>query len=320
MPDESRKVLVTGGAGFIGGHVAEAYLQRGDRVWIVDDLSSGKRDNIPPAATFIHADIADRDVRALIAYERFSLINHHAAQISVCRSTADPVTDARTNVLGLLNILEGAREAGTKRVIFVSSGGAVYGQARQLPTPENAPKMPASPYGVAKLAGEQYLQYYQLVHGLEYAALRYGNVYGPRQDPAGETGVIAIFAARLLHGQPLVIYGDGEQTRDFIHVQDVVGANMTVSDVQAPAGTSLDARAFNVGTGVATCLNQLAEVLETASGVAKGREHRSERPGELRHSVLSPAKLRELGWTPRLDLATGLRQTFDYIANLHSPG
>ncbi|HZD06214.1 MAG TPA: NAD-dependent epimerase/dehydratase family protein, partial [Longimicrobiales bacterium] len=207
MTAEPRRVLVTGGAGFIGSHVAEAYLARGDRVWVVDDLSSGRRDNVPSEATLLEADIASPELRALFREVRFDVVNHHAAQIDVRVSVADPAEDARTNVLGLLNLLEGVREVGTGRVVYISSGGVLYGEPEVRPTPETADKLPLSPYGVGKLAGEHYLHYYRAVHGLEYVALRYSNVYGPRQDPHGEAGVVAIFCSRLLEDEPLRIFG-----------------------------------------------------------------------------------------------------------------
>ena len=313
MSDDSRKVLVTGGAGFIASHVAEAYLARGDQVFIADDLSSGRMENVPDGAEFVEIDVADPALGDLIRSERFDLINHHAAQIDVRVSVADPAKDARINLLGLINIAEAARSAGTKRFIFVSSGGVVYGEPEQVPTPEEAPKLPLSPYGVSKLTGEYYLNYYRVIHGLEYVALRYSNVFGPRQDPHGEAGVVAIFSTRLLNGEPLAIYGDGEQTRDYVFVRDVVSANMKVSDCTLPETTGLDAWAFNVGTEVATSVNRLADILESVSGVTTGREYRAPRPGELRHSTLTTAKIRGRGWAPAFDLREGLKETYHYI-------
>ena len=313
MSEVGRKVLVTGGAGFIASHVAEAYLARGDRVFIVDDLSSGRMENVPQAAEFVEMDVADPALGDLIRQEKFDLINHHAAQIDVRVSVADPAKDARINVMGLINLVEAAREAGTRRVVFVSSGGVVYGEPEQVPTPEDAPKLPLSPYGVSKLTGEYYLHYYKVIQGLEYVALRYSNVYGPRQDPHGEAGVVAIFSTRLLNGEPLAIYGDGEQTRDYVFVRDVVSANMKVSDIALPEGDGLDAWAFNVGTEVATSVNRLADVLESVAEVQTGREYRDPRPGELRHSTLTAAKLRGRGWAPAFDLREGLKETFEFI-------
>ena len=313
MSEESRKVLVTGGAGFIASHVAEAYLARGHRVFIVDDLSSGRMENVPEEAEFVEMDVADPALGDLIRQERFDLINHHAAQIDVRVSVADPAKDARINIMGLINLAEAAREAGTRRVVFVSSGGVVYGEPEQVPTPEDAPKLPLSPYGVSKLTGEYYLHYYRMIQGLEYVALRYSNVYGPRQDPHGEAGVVAIFSTRLLNGEPLAIYGDGEQTRDYVFVRDVVSANMKVSDLSLPEGGGVDGWAFNVGTEVATSVNRLADVLESVAGVQTGREYRDPRPGELRHSTLTAAKLRSRGWAPAFDLREGLKETYEFI-------
>jgi UDP-glucose 4-epimerase len=309
-----RRVLVTGGAGFIGSHVAEAYLARGDDVWIVDDLSSGRRHNVPSGAEFVHLSVQDPQVRDLFRDVRFDLVNHHAAQIDVRHSVDNPVFDASVNVVGLLNVMEGAREVGSKRIVYVSSGGVIYGEPEEIPTPERAPKLPLSPYGVTKLSGEYYLNYYRQVHGMEYVALRYSNVYGPRQDPHGEAGVIAIFSNRLLAGEPLRIFGDGEQTRDYVYVKDVVSANMKASDLALGDGTTLDSVAFNVGTGVATSVNRLADALEAVSGRQTGREYRAGRPGELRASTLDASAYRSRGWAPRWDLRDGLRQTFEHIA------
>lgn len=315
MPHESRKVLVTGGAGFIGSHVADAHLDRGDRVWIVDDLSSGRVENVPAAADFHRLDIADERVGDLIRSVGFDLVNHHAAQIDVRVSVEDPVRDASVNVAGLLNVLEAARASGTGRVVFVSSGGVVYGEPREFPTPERAPKEPRSPYGVTKLAGEHYLNYYREVHGMEYVALRYGNVYGPRQDPHGEAGVVAIFSRRLLRGEPLVVYGDGEQTRDYVYVGDVVRANLLAARMELPAAPGIDARAYNVGTGRETSVNRLADVLEEAAGIRTAHIFRDARPGELRRSALATGRILERGWAPALTLREGLAATFEAIAS-----
>src|SRR5262245_6536899 len=250
-------VLVTGGAGFIGSHVTDAFLARGHRVWVLDNLSRGKRANVPEAAQLVVADVADQAaVSALFREARFDLVLHHAAQVDVRVSVARPDEDARVNLLGLLNLTEAAVATGTRRIVYVSSGGVVYGEPEVRPTPETEPKLPMSPYGVSKLAGEHYLFYYSRVRGLEYVALRYSNVYGPRQDPHGEAGVVAIFSTRLLDGTPLTIFGDGEQTRDYVFVGDVVAANLLASEMALPAAPAdLDAVAYNVGTGVSTSVN-----------------------------------------------------------------
>jgi UDP-glucose 4-epimerase len=312
----SRKVLVTGGAGFIGGHVAGAYRERGDRVWVLDDLSTGRRENVPDGAELVQLDVADPAVADLFAeVGGFDIVNHHAAQIDVRRSVADPRHDARINLLGFLNIVEAAVRHGVRRFVFVSSGGVVYGEPEQRPTPETAPKAPLSPYGVSKLTTEYYLNYYHHIHGLEYVALRYSNVYGPRQDPHGEAGVVAIFCKRILARQPLTIFGDGEQTRDYVFVGDVVRANMAASDVTLPPSATLDDRAFNIGTGTETSVNALAAELFASSGQEVERRYAAQRPGELRHSCLECGKAaRLLGWSPATTLAAGLRQTFDFIA------
>ena len=309
-----RKVLVTGGAGFIGSHVADGYLARGDQVWIVDDLSSGKLENVPGDAEFIRLSIEDPALHDIFAKVRFDLVSHHAAQIDVRISVEDPPRDARTNVLVLLNLLEAARKHGTGRVVYVSSGGVVYGEPERIPTPETAPKGPLSPYGVTKLAGEYYLQYYRRVHGLDYVALRYSNVYGPRQDPHGEAGVVAIFSTRLLAGEELLVFGDGEQTRDYVFVGDVARANLIASDWPLPADGGMDELAFNVGTGLATSVLKLAEVLQTVSGRGTGHSFRPPRGGELRHSTLDISRFAANGWEPRKALEDGLKETFDWIA------
>ena len=309
----ARNILVTGGAGFIGSHVADAYLAEGDRVWIVDDLSSGRASNVPAQAEFIQMDIRDDGLAELFVRVGFDVVNHHAAQIDVRVSVADPRRDARINVDGWLNVLHNAHRA-RSRVVYISSGGVVYGEPETRPTPETAPKLPQSPYGVTKLAGEQYLYYYAMVHGLEYVALRYSNVYGPRQDPHGEAGVVAIFGKRILTGEPLTIFGDGEQTRDYVFVGDVVEANLQASRIRLQAqGTALDERAYNVGTGEETSVNELARVMMEAGGREVETSYAEARPGELRNSALDVTKLRSTGWAPRTTLLDGLRRTIDHI-------
>jgi UDP-glucose 4-epimerase len=307
-------VLVTGGAGFIGSHVADAHLGRGDRVVVLDSLVHGRRENVPYGADFVEMDIRDAGVADLMRERCFDVVSHHAAQMDVRVSVNDPRLDASVNVDGLLNLLEGARESGVSRFLYVSSGGVVYGEPEERPTPETAAKQPESPYGVTKLAGEHYLYYYHRVHGLEYAALRYSNVYGPRQDPHGEAGVVAIFSTRLLEGEPLTVFGDGEQTRDYVHVSDVVAANLVLTDADLPRARSVDDRGFNVGTGVETSVRDLAVMLSDAAGRPLDLRHADARPGEVRHSALDPGKLRALGWAPRTPVAEGLAGTFRWIA------
>lgn len=307
------KVLVTGGAGFIGSHVAEAYARRGDEVTIVDNLSTGRRSNIPQGVEFLELDVRDGATAKLIRDRRFDLINHHAAQIDVRHSVADPRADASINIDGLLNVVEAARAADVGRFVFVSSGGVVYGEPELRPTPETAPKAPLSPYGVTKLTGEQYLHYYHRIHGLEYVALRYANVYGPRQDPRGEAGVIAIFSERIGRGESLTVFGDGEQTRDYIDVRSVVSANLVAGSADLPPAERLDDRGFNVGTGVETSVVGLARLLEAASGRETRLVHAEARAGELRHSSLDAGKLRKLGWAPVTSIEDGIRETYEWI-------
>jgi len=315
MSDPTRNVLVTGGAGFIGSHVVDAYLERGDRVWVVDDLSSGSLANVNEKAEFVEMGIQDPDLRGLFRDVGFDLVSLHAAQIDVRTSVADPVRDASINVLGMLNVVEGARETGTCRIVYVSSGGVVYGEPEEIPTPECAAKLPLSPYGVTKLTGEYYLHYYEVVHGIEYVALRYANVFGPRQDPHGEAGVVAIFCERLQSAEELTIFGDGEQTRDYVYVKDVVVANLLASEMILKPGPDIDAVAFNVGTGVGTSVNRLADVLESIAENRPGRVYREARAGELRHSTLDVSRFAERGWAARHTLEDGLRETFHFIAH-----
>jgi UDP-glucose 4-epimerase len=260
-------------------------------------------------------DIRDSDLASVFRDAGgFDVISHHAAQIDVRKSVEDPRADASINVDGFLNVAELARAHGTRRLVFVSSGGVVYGEPDVIPTPETAPKLPASPYGVTKLVAEQYLYYYARVWGMEYIALRYSNVYGPRQDPHGEAGVVAIFCNRLLDGTPLTIFGDGEQTRDYVFVGDVVRANLLVADLDMePGAVGLDARAFNVGTGKETSVNQLAAALMKATGREVPLKYAAARPGELQRSCLDTSALRARGWQPQATLEQGLEQTFRHI-------
>jgi UDP-glucose 4-epimerase len=308
------RVLVTGGAGFIGSHVADAYLARGHHVTVLDSLKSGRREQVPAGAEFVHADIRSDDARRVVLDGGFDVVNNHAAQIDVRISVADPRLDASVNIDGMLNLMTAALETKVGRFIHVSSGGVVYGEPDVRPTPETSPKLPESPYGVSKLAGEQYLYYAHRIHGLEYCCVRYSNVYGPRQDPHGEAGVVAIFSTRLIRGDALTIFGDGEQTRDYVFVADVVAANMLLSDATLPAARSLDDRGFNVGTGMETSVNRLAQVLMEQGGRHVPLNHAEARPGEVRHSSLDASRLRSLGWRPEHDLAQGLKATYEWIA------
>jgi UDP-glucose 4-epimerase len=313
----AKSVLVTGGAGFIASHVAEAYLERGYSVTVVDNLSTGSRENIPDAAEFVELDVRDDRLHDLFEqHGGFDLVNHHAAQIDVRLSVTQPRFDADVNISGLLNVLEAARKFDTRRVLFISSGGVIYGNAKERPIPETAPKQPESPYGVSKLVGEHYLRCYRLLHGLDYFALRYSNVYGPRQDPHGEAGVVAIFSNRILEERPIVVFGDGEQTRDYVYVSDVVAANMLLSEIDSPNGSGVDDRAFNVGTGHETSVNELARAFNEASGRPAPVEFAPARTGELEWNSLNGGKLRALGWEAEVGLSDGLRMTFRSIADM----
>jgi len=312
-------VLVTGGAGFIGSHVTEAYLAADYAVTVLDDLSSGRLENVPAGARFVHADVRSREARELLAKGGFTIVNHHAAQISVQYSVNNPVADAAVNVVGLLNVLEGARAGNVTRVLLASSG-AIYGQDGSLPIHENAPKLPMSPYGVAKLASEYYLAVYGRLYGIETMVLRYSNVYGPRQDPRGEAGVVALFSQRLVAGQPLIVYGDGAQTRDMIYVADVAGANIAASHCPVVPLTDLDARAYNIATGVETPINRLAMVLSEVAGRPATVRHVPERRGETRRSALASHKAtRDLGWQPKASLVDGLRATLYWVGEEAPP-
>jgi UDP-glucose 4-epimerase len=309
-----RRVLVTGGAGFIGSHVADRYLSEGCEVTIIDDLSSGSRELVPKGADFVQMDVADSALEDVFVEGGFDLVNHHAAQIDVRVSVADPMRDARTNVLGLLNLLEGAKEHGVARVVYISSGGVVYGEPEAIPTDEERPLLPLSPYGVTKLAGEQYLHYYARIHGLAYAALRYSNVYGPRQSPHGEAGVVAIFGSRILRGAPITIYGDGKQERDYVYVGDVAEANWLASTLPLPEPDGLTARAWNIGTAKGTSVNELADRLMAIAGREVERSHAPARPGELYRSVLDASRAAtDLGWRPGVTLDEGLANTLEHL-------
>src|SRR5512140_2938086 len=311
----SPRALVTGGAGFIGSHIADALLARGFHVVVLDDLSSGRRENVPSGAEFLELDVRSAEAARVVREGGFDVVLHEAAQIDVRRSVSDPVHDASINILGALNLLEAVRAASKRpRFIVASTGGAIYGDCVTPPNVEDFAKDPDSPYGIAKLAVEHYLAYYGRVHGMEGAVLRYANVYGPRQDPHGEAGVVAIFCGRLLDGKALTVFGDGRQTRDYVHVRDVAAANAAVATAPLPAVGRLDARAMNVGTGVETDVITLAETLRQVSGRRADIEFAAARPGEQVRSAVSVGKARQLlGWSPHLTLAEGLKDTFDYF-------
>lgn len=316
----AKTVLVTGGAGFIGSHVADRFVAAGWEVTIVDNLSSGRQENLPPTATFVHGDITTPEVATLVRDGRFDVICHLAAQIDVRRSVLDPVYDATRNILGTLNIMEAVMASGyATRVVFSSTGGALYGDFDPPPSSETFAKDPESPYGIAKLSVEYYLAYYGRVHKLDTVVLRYANVYGPRQDPHGEAGVVAIFCNRILDGRTLTVYGDGAQTRDYVYAGDVAAANFAAATQQMPAAGRLDARAFNIGTGIETSVNTLATTLQSVAGATAAIDYAPSRAGELARSALNTAKARDvLGWTPGVSLEEGLANTYAYFSGRRS--
>jgi UDP-glucose 4-epimerase len=303
----SGRVLVTGGAGFIGSHIAEAYLRDGWDVVVLDDLSRGHERNIPKGARFVRADIRSPEARKTIATGRFNVVNHHAAQIDVRVSVDQPAFDSQINIVGFVNLLEGAGEGGVGRVIFASSGGVVYGDPATIPTPETAPKLPISPYGVSKLAGEYYLRALAALRDFEGIAMRYANVYGPRQDPKSEAGVVSIFVSRLLERQPLTVFGDGRQTRDYVFVKDVARANVLASSVSSLSRNDIDAPAFNIATSRQRSVLELAESVGEVMNQRPTLEFAPARPGELFRSALDVSKAKAvLGWTPQYAFEDGL--------------
>lgn len=302
------RVLVTGGAGFIGSHVVDALLERDYDVHVLDDMSGGREENVPATATLHRLDIRSGEAAELIRNERFDAIFHFAAQMDVRRSVADPRFDADVNVLGFLNLMEAAREVPVQKVVFASTGGAIYGEPDPEineggPQPEHHPQRPVSPYGITKLVTEKYLHFYETSYGIPYGAMRFGNVYGPRQNPHGEAGVVAIFAERLLDGRQPVIYGHGEQTRDYVYVGDVVRAVLAAFDHDGSG-------VFNVGTGRETSVNELFRILNDITGAGAAEEHAEGKPGEQQRSVLDITHARQtLGWQPGLSLEEGLKRT-----------
>ena len=308
----SPKALITGGAGFIGSHVADLFLEEGYEVEIVDDLSTGNRANVPSRAKLHEVGVTSADAARAVREGKFDVLVHLAAQIDVRKSVADPIFDATTNILGTLNLLEAIRQSGTRtRVAFTSTGGAIYGDFNAPPNVEISPKDPESPYAISKLASEYYLSYYGRVHGIEHVAMRFGNVYGPRQDPHGEAGVVAIFCTRILERQPLTIFGDGLQTRDYVYVGDVARAVFCGATRPIPPAERVDARAFNVGTGIGTSVVDLARLLQASVGSNAEIAFAPRRPGEQQESFLDATKAHALlGWEPQVSLSEGLAKTY----------
>jgi UDP-glucose 4-epimerase len=306
------KTVVTGGAGFIGSNLVDALLDRGDEVAVIDDVSTGRRDNLAGAlergAELIELDVRDAEaVSAAVERVRPEVIFHLAAQIDVRKSVADPAHDSRVNVEGTINVLNAARAHGVRRVINTSTGGAIYGEGQILPAPEDHPVAPEAPYGLSKFCAENYCALFTRLHGLSTVSLRYGNVYGPRQDPLGEAGVIAIFCGKFLEGGRPTIFGDGKQTRDYVYVGDVVDANLRAAESDAIG-------AFNVGRGVQTSVLDIVAALSSLSDNGFEAEHAPARPGEVQHIALDPSRTRgEFGWEANVDLTQGLRLTLDSL-------
>lgn len=305
------KILLTGGAGFIGSHVADLLLRKGHKVAIVDNLSSGKRENVPDGAVLYPISITDPNIQDVFTKERPDALIHHAAQISVSASVKDPLFDLDVNIRGTLLLLQAAVRHKVKKVIFASTGGAIYGEHEYFPADERHPLRPLSPYGVSKLAAEKYLYFFHTTHGLRYTVLRYSNVYGPRQDPFGEAGVVAIFTQKMLNGDQPIINGSGEQTRDFVFVGDVAAANLCALEKDCIGE-------FNISTGIETSVNQLFHMLKSIIGSPVQEVHGPALPGEQLRSVLSWKLAEErLGWRPVVSLQDGLRATVDFFKTVH---
>jgi UDP-glucose 4-epimerase len=302
------KILVTGGAGFIGSHVVNAFIESGHEVVIVDDLSTGRKSNLNPAARFYQIDIRDPQIEEIFRTEQPDVISHHAAQMDVRRSVADPLFDADVNILGSLKLIEYAKKYAIKKFIYISTGGAVYGEPEYLPCDENHPINPICQYGASKHTVEHYLYMYHVNYGLKYTVLRYPNVYGPRQDPHGEAGVVAIFCGKMLADEQVTINGDGEQTRDYVYVGDCARANVMVADENIASGI------YNLGSGKGTSVNEIFTGLRDITGYKLASVYGPAKVGETRFIYLSADKAaRELGWQPTVSLAEGLRKTVDYF-------
>jgi UDP-glucose 4-epimerase len=301
------RVLVTGGAGFIGSQIADAHAARGDEVTVVDSLVGGSRAFVPRRAGLYEMDIRDPALRDVFAKERPQIVNHHAAQVSVSASVKDPLLDADVNVLGTLRLLQWCAEFRVEHLVFASTGGALYGDPEVLPADESTPIRPLSPYAASKLAAEGYIGLYQRLHGLHACCLRYANVYGPRQDPTGEAGVVAIFSRALLDRRPATIFGSGEQTRDFVFVDDVVRANLLAADRRIDG-------AINIGTAKATTVNTVYAIMARAAGVSTPPVYGPPRAGDVLHITLAAGLARaRLGWEPKVDVEAGLRATLEWF-------
>ena len=306
------KILVTGGAGFIGSHVVDLYIERGHEVVVVDDLSTGTSSNLNPSATFYEMDIRDPELAGVFKREMPDVVNHHAAQMDVRRSVDDPIFDADINILGSLRLLEHSRQAGVRQFIYISSGGAVYGEPEYLPCDETHPINPICQYGASKHAVEHYLFMYRVMYRIEFTVLRYANVYGPRQNPRGEAGVVAIFTGQMLDGQKVVINGDGDQTRDFVYVADCARANLLALNAESVDGV------FNLGSGQGTSVNEIFTELQSITSYLLPPIHGPGKLGETRRIYLDANKAgRELGWRPTVDLKEGLERTVAHYRSSH---
>jgi UDP-glucose 4-epimerase len=302
------KVLITGGAGFIGSNIAEKLLKDGHSVVVIDNLSTGRKENIFPDVKFYKTDAQDKSIEDIFKKEKPDIVSHHSAQIDVRKSVADPIFDAYANIIGSINILENCVKFGVKKVVFASSGGVVYGEQKTFPASENHPNYPICPYGVAKLTVEHYLYYYHFVHKLPYICLRYANVYGPRQNPFGEAGVVAIFIQKMLNNEQVIINGDGEQTRDYIYIDDVVNANILAMNYPS-------SDIFNIGTGIETNVNQIFDELKRLTNYKLNKTYGHSKDGEQRRSVLECSKAKAmLNWMPKTTLIDGLTKTVEYFA------
>jgi UDP-glucose 4-epimerase len=301
------KILITGGAGFIASHVADTFIEEGHKVFILDNLSTGFEKNINPRAEFIKADIRNKSLSELFEKEKFDIVNHHAAQMDVRRSVSDPAFDADTNIIGTLNLLQNAAHNKVRKFMFASTGGAVYGEQEYFPADEIHPTSPLSPYGISKLSVEKYLYFYKVQYNLNYSILRYANIYGPRQNPQGEAGVVAIFSRKLIKGEQPIINGDGKQTRDYTFVKDVVKANLlTLKDDSSDI--------YNVGTGQETDVNELFYMINGLVGKGQAEKHGPSMPGEQMRSVITSEKLkRKFGWSPSTNIKEGLKDTVDFF-------
>jgi UDP-glucose 4-epimerase len=302
------KILVTGGAGFIGSHVADLFISKGYEVVIVDDLSTGRASNLNPAAKFYRIDIRDPKIRDIFEAERPDYVSHHAAQMDVRRSVAQPLFDADVNILGSINLIECAREFNVKHFVYISSGGAAYGEPERVPCVETDPINPICQYGASKHTVEHYLYMYHYNYGMNYTVLRYPNVFGPRQDPHGEAGVVAIFTGKMLLGEPVTINGDGEQTRDYVFVGECAYANYLAVTVEHASGI------YNLGWGRPTSVNQIFTGLAAITGYDLPANYGPAKVGETRHIYLDASKAKkELGWAPARSLEEGLKETVEYF-------